>query len=78
VTRQDHIPTEQQSYPRWCCERCGLASGGDAPSERAEWRMDTCEICGSKKWVTNPRDFGYPDFRTLSAEKLHGPQGHRG
>lgn len=81
MTQQDHIPTEQQGYPRLVCERCALAAGGHEALAEAlggQWRIDTCEICGVKKEVARPALFGSPDFRTLSAEKLHGPQGHQG
>lgn len=31
----------------------------------ATWHEGTCDICGLRKAVTEPRDFGYPDFRPV-------------
>ena len=76
MSGQHQIPGEQASYPRWVCERCALAAGGHLAGESATWHYDTCEVCAVKTAVSQPRDFGYPDFRTLTTEKLHGPQGH--
>ena len=33
----------------------------------ATYHMDTCDVCGVYKEVTEPRDFGYPEFEGHSS-----------
>lgn len=54
-------------YPTWCCNQCGTHArkmmGRSEPKfGMATYHMDTCDVCGVYKEVTEPRDFSYPEF----------------
>lgn len=52
-------------YPDWVCYDCGMkARGKPLPA----WACPTyhegkCDVCEETKDVTEPRDFGYPEFK---------------
>ena len=47
----------------WCCRECGQNAKGSYPATgTSTYHMGTCEVCGEKKYITETRDFGYPDF----------------
>jgi len=46
------------SQPAWVCSDCGNKYGYHECGI-ATWHEDTCGVCGQKKIVTEPRDFGY-------------------
>lgn len=52
-------------YPSWVCFECGMeARGKPIPEGRvATYHENVCGVCGEYKWVTEPRDFGYPEFK---------------
>ena len=60
-------------YPSWCCKQCGTFArkmmGRDPAPEYhvSTYHMDTCDVCGVYTEVTEPRDFGYPEFEGHSA-----------
>lgn len=45
-------------YPAWICSECG-GKYGRRKCGVATFHMDTCGVCGEKKMVTEPRDFGH-------------------
>lgn len=66
------------------CEQCGIAANVltclkkyKAPPQKLKFDTSTysegqCRICGMDKWVTEERDFFYPDFNLL-LEKIQLP-----
>lgn len=58
-------------YPDWVCKECVNAAGGSSKRSRALCRMvatfhkGKCGVCGKEKYVTQPRDFGYPNFNNI-------------
>lgn len=52
-----------ENYPTWVCAECGLKASGRHAGV-ATWHEDVCDVCGQKKTVTEPRDFGYPNFNS--------------
>lgn len=46
------------SNPEWVCADCGKLYGR-RPVGLATFHIDTCGVCGQKKAVTQPRDYGY-------------------
>lgn len=45
-------------YPVWVCTPCGQKYGRAAVGV-ATWHMGTCDVCGEKAGVTEPRDYGH-------------------
>lgn len=55
--------TESKPYPAWCCDDCGYKHGRRRAGI-ATWHAGTCDVCGEKKNVTEPRDFGhFPNWK---------------
>lgn len=52
------------SYPRWTCHDCAMSAGGKAP-EMATFHFGKCGVCKKKGAVTEPRDYGRPNFKRL-------------
>jgi len=61
----------KNNYPSWVCVDCGnkardeMNKGGVKHCGRAmmsTWHNGKCDVCGETKEVTEPRDFGYPEF----------------
>lgn len=48
-------------YPRRICTSCGLFYG-HKPHWPSTYHMAPCGVCNESKMVTEPRDFGFPDF----------------
>lgn len=57
-------------YPQWICAPCGELC---RPAGIATWRPGTCGICGRKRAVTEPRDFGH--LRDGWRDRRDGPAG---
>lgn len=54
-----------RDYPSWICFDCGKKHGRRTPGV-ATYHENTCDICGEKKLVTEPRDFGHlPEWEKL-------------
>ncbi len=50
-------------YPHWTCSSCATKYGGHFPEgHRATFHSGICPVCGLKKALTEPRDYGFPDF----------------
>lgn len=49
----------------WICIDCAEARGCRIPSgHMATWHMGTCDACGQRELVTEPRDFRpRPDYK---------------
>jgi hypothetical protein len=52
------------NYPNWVCYNCGHKAQSDPHkiASLSTWHLDTCDVCGKYESVTQPRDFGYPQF----------------
>jgi hypothetical protein len=48
----------QRTHPAWVCHDCGTRYGRRVPGEASTWHIDTCDVCGQEKPVTQPRDYG--------------------
>jgi hypothetical protein len=69
-----------KNYPHWACQDCGLEANrltclqkyGAEPLKKAfdvsTFHVAKCEVCYREKWVTEARDFFYPNFDLLSHE----------
>ena len=54
---------DKNLYPSWVCAECAQKAGGRFPEGyQATWCEEKCGVCGEVKSVTDPRNFGYPDF----------------
>ena len=51
------------SYPSWICADCGNKYG-KARGKYATFHPGTCGWCEKEKAVTEPRDYGYPKFKS--------------
>jgi len=52
-----------KSYPVWVCRDCGLKASGGKSFELSTFHGGTCDVCGTKTVVTEPRDFFFPTFK---------------
>lgn len=55
-------------YPVWVCHDCGISAMPEAARKRRTlwvmtFHLGTCEVCGEKRAVTEPRDYGHPKFK---------------
>lgn len=52
-------------YPSWVCHECGMKARGKPlrPWAIATYHHGKCDVCQEYKDVTEPRDFGYPEFK---------------
>jgi len=49
-----------KEYPDWTCDDCAKKYGDKWPEGHlATYRVGTCDVCGKKKFVTQPRDWGH-------------------
>lgn len=46
-------------YPQWICSFCGEKYGRNPEGRLCTWHENTCDICGDKGYVAEPRDFGH-------------------
>ena len=52
-----------KAYPIWICPDCGLKNGKVSTACGCYTvHNGKCDVCGVEKAVTEPRDFGYPEF----------------
>lgn len=52
--------------PSWVCHDCGSKAQPDKDKIFAISTYhdgDKCDVCGEEKATTQPRDFGYPEFK---------------
>jgi len=67
--RAGQNPNGNDYYPEWICNDCGIKHGRIKPKHLATWHYsgdyedDVCGWCGSKGNLTEPRDFGWPEFK---------------
>jgi hypothetical protein len=66
-----------KTYPLWVCDECGIEARNLTHLQKygnefkqVETRISTyhngrCDICGRETLITEPRDFGHPDFGLL-------------
>jgi len=56
----DKLFADHDYYPPWVCFDCGNKYGRGYPEGHVcSVHNGTCGICGEKKGVTEPRDFGH-------------------
>lgn len=54
---------KEDNYPKWNCRECAIKYGGKyPPGHISSWHQGTCGVCGEEKSVTEPRDYGYPNY----------------
>jgi len=53
-------------YPVWVCADCGIKEARISKEGAATFHMDVCQVCGKHTYVTEPRDYGYPEFSNRS------------
>jgi len=51
-----------KDYPTWICQECGSKYHTGGGTVISTWHKNKCDVCGKQKYVTEPRDFGYPKF----------------
>lgn len=49
-------------YPSWVCSPCGSQVSKRKGGWLATWHTGRCDVCGEVRMVTEPQDFGSPDF----------------
>ena len=52
-----------REYPDWICYDCGSKHGRTSEGHLATWHIGDCGWCGANKAVTQPRDYGYPEWK---------------
>ncbi len=52
-----------EPYPSWVCWNCAQRAKGKPSDVIQTWHYGTCDVCGKKTHVTEPRDFGDPKFK---------------
>lgn len=50
-------------YPKYACESCCRESGGSKKSKTVTYEIGICEVCGMRKPVTSPENWGMPKFQ---------------
>lgn len=51
-------------YPAWTCSECATAAGGRLRNpEGTTWHVGYCPLCDRRTALTEPRDYGWPDFK---------------
>lgn len=84
---------ETCGYPEWVCDSCGVKANRLTQEKRLGSKFDImkfkrkfsvstyhagiCDVCGKKEYVTEPRDFFYPDFTLLDKEPISTIKGKR-
>ena len=56
---------DDKHYPDWVCWDCGFAAQTDIRkinTQNASSHYGRCDVCLDMKAVTEPRDFGFPEF----------------
>jgi len=57
-----------KEYPNWCCQDCGRKYGKWSAG-CSTFHLGICEVCGKEENVTEPRDYGYPNFPSTNKRK---------
>lgn len=53
----------EDEYPRSVCSACAISNGGKWPKgHMATFHIGKCDWCRKIQPVTEPRDYGYPEF----------------
>jgi len=55
-----------KDYPMWVCHDCGSKAG--KAWTLSTWHEGICGVCVKLTAVTEPRDYGSPDFTKLIKE----------
>ncbi len=60
------VKVTDDNYPVWSCGECAERAGGRWPDGHlGTFHSNYCQVCGNKKPVTSPRDWGYPKYREV-------------
>ena len=54
----------KDDYPVWVCNDCAKSAGGKPAFRFSTYHVGTCGVCKKTARVTEPRDWGYPEFHT--------------
>lgn len=57
--------TIKNPYPEWVCTDCGLKASGGYSHSISTYHHGICGVCKKEKPVTQPRDFGTPQFKRI-------------
>jgi len=57
-------------YPAFVCYDCAIAAGGKLLHENATYHEGNCGVCGKMRSITEPRDYGFPNFKTVIIKKV--------
>lgn len=49
-------------YPTKVCQACATKTGARNRKSASTYHLAKCDVCGMRSAVTEPRDFGYPQF----------------
>lgn len=53
---------KKNKYPSFICHECATKVGGILKVGISTWHLGNCDVCGELKSLTEPRDYGYPEF----------------
>jgi hypothetical protein len=56
-------------YPSWICGACAMKNGGYRRISISTYHNGTCGWCGEEVVVTEPRDWGYPNYNKTGGTK---------
>ena len=58
------LTVASKNYPVWVCHDCAYKAQDQKQFifNRMTFHHGRCDICGEEKGVTQPRDYGYPNF----------------
>lgn len=59
------MTSSESDYPDWICRDCAIVHKGvDFPRAGVStYHIGKCGWCGKERVVTEPRDYGYPEWR---------------
>jgi len=60
------VKVTNDNYPVWSCGDCASEAGGQWPKGHlGTFHSNYCPVCGNKRAVTSPRDWGYPKYKEV-------------
>ena len=63
---KERVKCTDANYPPWTCSECAHEAGGKWPDGHVgTFHNNICPVCGEEKAVTEPRDYGHPNFKEV-------------
>lgn len=55
---------KNKPYPKWLCLICArkYTTQNIGANGVNTFHLDKCDVCGKRDFVTEPRDYGYPEI----------------